>query len=206
MPRGRMTFRPRLAFVLMAVLLTACSGGKVPDLRAYLPAGLLPAMRWDAHPEAASWTASTLSAVAARDRDLAAQVPADIASYCPGYATAPLGARRAFWVGLLSATAKYESSYNPKATGGGGRYVGLMQISPRTAQAAGCEASSTEALKDGTANLECAVQIFAPHVGEDGQVAGNGNRGVARDWGPFKKPSMRAEIAQWTSAQDYCKV
>ena len=191
--------------MLATVLLTACSDGKMPDLRAYLPAGLLPAMRWDAHPEAASWTASTLSAVAARDSDLAGQVPADIAAYCPGYATAPLGARRAFWVGLMSATAKYESSYNPKASGGGGRYVGLMQISPSTAKGAGCDATSAAALKDGSANLECAVQIFAPHVGQDGQVAGSGNRGVARDWGPFKKASVRAEIAEWTSAQAYCR-
>ena len=205
MPWGRMTFRPRLAFVLAGVLLTACSDGKLPDLMAFLPTGPLPAMRWDARPEAAVWTARTLSAVAARDSDLAGQVPTDIEAYCPGYATAPLGARRAFWVGLMSATAKYESSYDPKAAGGGGRYVGLMQISPRTAAGAGCEATSTVALKDGAANLACAVQIFAPHVGEDGQVAGKGNRGVARDWGPFKKASVRAEIAEWTSAQAYCK-
>ncbi len=99
-----MTFRPRLAFVLATVLLAACTDSKMPDLRAYLPAGLQPAMRWDEHPEAATWTASTLSAVAARDSDLAAQVPSDIAAYCQGYAKAALGARRAFWVGLMSAT------------------------------------------------------------------------------------------------------
>ena len=198
-----MKFRPLIAMSLAAGLLSACAG--VPDLTAYLPEGLQPAMRWDARPEAASWTSRTLTAVAARDSELAATVPGDIATFCPGYASAPMGQRRAFWVGLLSATAKYESGYNPKASGGGGRYIGLMQISPRTASQNGCEANSSAALKDGAANLECAVRIIAPNVGSDRLVAGNGNRGIARDWGPFQKKSVRAEIAAWTASQAYCK-
>ena len=198
-----MLFRPLIALSLATSLLTACD--QVPDLTAYLPAGLQPAMRWDARPEAATWTSRTLTAVAARDSDLAATVPGDIATYCPGYAKAPMGQRRAFWAGLLSATAKYESGHNPKASGGGGRYIGLMQISPRTAQHYGCAADSSAELKDGAANLECAVQIIAENVGADGMVTGSGNRGIARDWGPFKKKSTRAEIAAWTSAQTYCR-
>ena len=198
-----MKFRPLIAMSLAAGLLSACAG--VPDLTAYLPEGLQPAMRWDARPEAATWTSRTLTAVAARDSELAATVPGDIATFCPGYALAPMGQRRAFWVGLLSATAKYESGYNPKASGGGGRYIGLMQISPRTASHYGCEANSSAALEDGAANLECAVRIIAPNVGSDRMVAGNGNRGMARDWGPFKKKSVRAEIAAWTASQAYCK-
>jgi hypothetical protein len=200
-----MQFRPILVLVLGLGMLTGCANVKVADLAAYLPADFLPAMQWDAHPEAATWTASALTAVGARDADLAGQVPSDIATYCPSYEKASLLHRRAFWVGLMSATAKYESSHNPKAVGGGGRYIGLMQISPSTARSAGCAATSASSLKDGTANLECAIQIFAPHVGEDGQVAGSGNRGVARDWGPWKKKSTRAAIAAWTSAQSYCQ-
>lgn len=199
-----MKFRFLIALPLAAILLSACD--TVPDLTAYLPAGLQPTMRWDHRPEAAIWTASTMSAVAAQDSDLAATVPGDIATFCPGYTDAPLGQRRAFWVGLLSATAKYESGHNPKASGGGGRYIGLMQISPRTAQHYGCEADSSGELKDGSANLACAVRIIAPNVGSDGMVAGGGNRGIARDWGPFKKKSVRAEIAAWTSSQAYCRV
>jgi hypothetical protein len=198
-----MLFRPLVALSLSAGLLSACD--QVPDLTAYLPAGLQPAMHWDARPEATTWTSRTLTAVAARDRELAATVPEDIATYCPGYAKAPMGHRRAFWAGLLSATAKYESGHNPKASGGGGRYIGLMQISPRTAQHYGCAADSSSKLKDGGANLECAVQIIAPNVALDGMVAGSGNRGIARDWGPFKKKSVRAEIAAWTSSQSYCQ-
>ncbi len=199
-----MLFRPLIALTLAAGLLSAC--GEVHDLTAFLPAGLYPAMRWDARPEAATWTSRTLTAVAARDGDLASTVPGDIDTFCPGYAKAPMGQRRAFWAGLLSATAKYESGHNPKASGGGGRYIGLMQISPRTAQHYGCDADSSAELKDGGANLECAVQIIAPNIASDGMVAGSGNRGIARDWGPFKKKSVRAEIAAWTSSQAYCRV
>jgi hypothetical protein len=36
-------------------------------------------------------------------------------------------------------------------------------------------------------------------------VTGNGNRGVARDWGPMSKASVRRAISGWTSQQAYCK-
>lgn len=187
------------------LFLSGCSQVQLPDLASYLPRGFLPAMGWDGRPEAASWTGHALAAVGRHDDELARKVPDDIDSFCPGYKSAALADRRAFWVGLMSATAKHESSYNPKASGGGGRYVGLMQISPRTAKLAGCETTSSASLKDGAANLECAVEIFAPHVAQDGMVAGKGNRGVARDWGPFSRTSKRAEIAAWTKAQAYCQ-
>ncbi len=109
-----------------------------------------------------------------------------------------------FWAGLLSKVAKYESSWNPAAAGGGGLYIGLMQISPRTAGNYGCEATSAKALKDGAANLQCAVTILSQQVARDGVVAGQGNRGAGRDWMPFRDRAKRAEIAGWTKSQPYC--
>ena len=164
----------------------------------------LPAMRWDHRPEARAWTGAALAAVAARDSQLASRVPADIATWCPGYESASLADRRAFWVGLMSAVAKYESSWNPKAAGGKGKYIGLMQISTQTARSAGCSAQSAGALKDGSANLACGVRIFASDVARDGVVAGGGKRGIGRDWMPFRKAAKRADMAAWTSAQPYC--
>lgn len=200
-----MRFNSLLALSLAAGLMSACETVDVPDLSAYLPSASPPPMRWDARPEAASWTTRAMAAVASHDAELANRVPSDIAAFCPGYETATMNERRAFWVGLMSSTAKHESSFNPKAVGGGGRYIGLMQISPRTAAHSDCSARSTAALKDGAANLECAVRIFAPHVAQDGQVAGKGNLGVARDWGTFHRRAARAEIAAWTASQAYCK-
>ncbi len=185
--------------------LGACVPMPLPGIKDLIHSGTLPAMRWDHRPEAAEWTSRSLAAIAAKDDLLAARVPADIAAFCPGYESNGLADRRAFWAGLLSAVAKYESSWNPKAAGGGGRYIGLMQISPKSAKNYGCAASSSGALKDGAANLECAVELVAYHVARDGVVAGKGNRGVGRDWMPLRKSSKRAEMAAWTSEQSYCQ-
>lgn len=163
------------------------------------------AMGWDARPEAAEWTSATLAAVARYDSVLAGKVPGDIKAWCPGYAKNGLAERRAFWAGLMSALAKPESGWNPKASGGGGRYIGLLQISPQTARANGCEVGSAAGLKDGAANLACGVKIMARQVGQDGVVAGTGGRGLGRDWGPFNKATTRAGMAGWTARQSYCR-
>jgi hypothetical protein len=165
----------------------------------------LPAMRWDARPEADEWTRAALVAVAAHDDVLASRVPADIATWCPNYKKATMMQRRSFWAGVLSAVTKYESSFNPAASGGGGRYIGLLQISPKSAAQHDCTARSAKALKDGAANLQCGVEIMADAVGRDGVVAGKGGQGVGRDWGPFSKAKYRNEMAAWTSKQSYCQ-
>ena len=164
----------------------------------------LPAMGWDHRPEAKQWTVKSLAVVAANDARLADTVPQDIATFCPAYPQATLPERRAFWAGLLSATAKHESTWNPRAAGGGGKWIGLMQISPATARQYKCEATTSAALKDGSANLACAIRIMSAQVGRDGVVAGNGSRGIGRDWAPFRSASKRADIAQWTRSQEYC--
>lgn len=165
----------------------------------------LPAMRWDHAAEAVEWTAEALAQVAEHDAELTTLIPKDIEVYCPGYATASPEERRAFWVATLSATAKYESGFNAKALGLHGRYVGLMQISLATARHSGCEATTKARLKDGKANLSCAIDIVAPRVAADGMVAGDGDKGIARDWGPWAKARTRASIAKWTRAQTYCQ-
>ena len=135
-------------------------------------------------------------------------VPDDIAAWCPGYEDATEKERAAFWVGLLSTLAKYESTWNPKASGGGGKWIGLTQIDPRTARWFGCQAQSVAELKDGAANLSCAVRIAAVQVAKDDALisdAGGKWRGVARDWAPFRSKSKRADMAAWTRSQSYCQ-
>ena len=188
-----------LILLATALALGACAMGPSPETTP------MPLMAWDARPEAASWTPRTIAAVAAKDAVLADQVPSDIAAFCPDYIDASLPDRRAFWAGVLSAIAKHESTWNPAASGGGGRYIGLLQISPQTAAHHQCSATTSAGLKDGAANLECAVEIMASAVASDGVVAGTGNRGVGRDWMPLRNGSKRAEIAGWTKAQDYCQ-
>lgn len=164
-----------------------------------------PPMQWDHRPEGQEWTESTLVALSTKDSILSERVPGDIETWCPAYAESPIESRRAFWAGLMSAVARYESTWNPAASGGGGRWIGLMQISPRSATNYGCEATSVRALKDGEANLECAVDIMSTQVAKDGLVAGGGNRGIGRDWAPLRSSEKRAAMASWTSEQPYCQ-
>jgi len=136
--------------IVIATALAGLLAGCVPNAELSM-SDFRPAMRWDHREEAPDWTGRTLLAVAAEDDKLAQRVPADIGTWCPGYAKAGLAERRAFWVGLLSALAKHESTWNPRASGGGGKWIGLTQIAPSTARQYGCDARSTAALKDGAA-------------------------------------------------------
>ena len=201
----------RILKILTVTMLTmplACSSAKelpTPSPVAFVEgAGAMPAMRWDHRPEARQWTASAMRAVlTGAGQPLTSVLPADIAQWCPSYGSNGPERRAMFWVGLLSAMAKHESTWNPAAVGGGGQWFGLVQISPATAQGYGCVASSGAALKDGAANLSCAIRIIAHTVPRDGVVS-QGMRGVAADWGPFHNDAKRAEMAAWTASQSYC--
>ena len=197
-----MTLKAGIIALMMAATLAGCTMNQTEATASSMSA---PPMRWDTHPEAAAWTVNTLVAVAQEDDALASRVPADIARWCPGYADGTITERRAFWAGLISAVGKYESSYNPRAAGGGGRYIGIMQISPRSAANYGCDATSASALKDGSANLACAVEMVAHHVEKDGVAVGDGRQGIGRDWMPFRKAYLRAEMEAWVKSQSYCQ-
>jgi hypothetical protein len=166
----------------------------------------LPITQWDHRPRANRWTLAAMSALAQHGAPLTQVVPADISDWCPGYASAGPAQRRAFWTGFLSTLAKYESTYRADAVGGGGLWYGLLQILPSTARGYGCRARTGDALKDGAANLSCAVRIMATTVPRDGVIALNGKRlgGVAADWGPMRSARKRAEMASWLRAQNYC--
>jgi hypothetical protein len=191
----------RLAAVPALTLLMACAPAVEPEVVSQAPA--LPAMGWDHRAESDDWTEATLDALQRQGAVLLRNVPGDIGEWCPGYAEASSDERAAFWAGLLSALAKHESTWNPSAVGGGGKWFGLVQIAPATARGYGCEAGSGEALKDGEANLSCAVRIAARTVMRDGVVAAGG-RGLAADWGPFHNRSKRSEMAAFTRNQSYC--
>ncbi len=163
-----------------------------------------PPMRWDHRPGSDDWTVSALQALRSHGSVLPSMVPADIETWCPGYSEASLEDREAFWVGLISALAKHESTWNPAAVGGGGLWFGLVQIAPPTANGYGCRARSGAALKDGSDNVSCAIRIMAHTVPRDGVVS-RGMRGVAADWGPFHSAQKRADMIEWTRAQPFCE-
>ncbi|MDA5094442.1 transglycosylase SLT domain-containing protein [Aliiroseovarius sp. KMU-50] len=161
-------------------------------------------MRWDHLSEGPSWTTATMSALDSHGTVLADLVPADIEEWCPDYPNQSRTGRNAFWTGMLSALAKHESTWRPDAVGGGGKWYGLVQILPGTARGYGCEARSGGALKNGVANLNCAVRIIAQTVPRDGVVS-RGMRGIAADWGPFHSARKREDMRAWVQAQPYCR-
>ncbi|MDO5756066.1 MAG: transglycosylase SLT domain-containing protein [Rhodobacterales bacterium] len=169
---------------------------------------VIPKARWDHRPAGADWTQSALSALNEHGAPLVRTVPRDIAAYCPGYASAGAQGRRAFWVGFLSALAKYESTYRAKAVGGGGLWFGLLQILPGTARGYGCRAKSGGELTDGGDNLSCAIRIMARTVTRDSAIAVKDDRwrGVAADWGPMRDADKRQDMAAWLRRQSYCAV
>ncbi|MDQ7071855.1 MAG: lytic transglycosylase domain-containing protein [Rhodobacterales bacterium] len=166
----------------------------------------LPATRWAHIPQSEIWTRGAIAALLDHGRPLVDMVPRDIADWCPAYPGAGDEGRISFWVGFLSALAKHESTYKPRAVGGGGRWYGLLQILPSTARGYGCNARSGSALKDGAANLSCAIRIMAHTVVRDGVIAARDRkwRGVAADWGPMQYRAKRRDIAGWTRTQSYC--
>jgi hypothetical protein len=181
---------------LLPVIACAPAPDPVPDA--------LPVMQWDHRPEADEWTEATLAALQTEGAELLSEIPGDIGVWCPGYITADHTERAAFWAGLLSALARFESTWNPQAVGGGGQWFGLVQISPSTARLYGCDADSGSELQDGSANLQCAVQIASETVTRDGVVAAN-RGGFAADWGPFMSAEKRAAMAEWLRGQSYCQ-
>lgn len=192
----------------LAQAIPAPDGTLRPVVRPVAHPVSMPPMRWQHRREASSWTQGAYSALGAHGRPLIDSVPRDVDAWCPGYRSATPAARRAFWVGFLSALAKHESTWRPDAVGGGGRWYGLLQILPATARGYGCRARSGAALKDGRANLSCAIRILAVTVPRDGAIALREGRwrGVAADWGPMRSAAKRAEMAAWLRGQNYCAV
>ncbi|KIN64620.1 Transglycosylase SLT domain protein [Sulfitobacter noctilucicola] len=170
--------------------------------------GNLPRTRFQHKGGHALWTRAALSALKQHGKPLVNLVPADIQNWCPNYPLADDATRRAFWVGFLSALSKHESTYKASAVGGGGLWYGLLQILPSTARGYKCNVGTGEALKNGAANLSCAVRIMAHTVPRDGVIHGyKGKRGqgVTADWGPMHSSAKRRDMAGWLKRQNYCK-
>ena len=199
---------PRLrlaaAAILVPLALSGCVMGSAAPDADLSTSGLTAPMRWDHLPHSDGWTEMAFAALDGHGAALTDVTPADIESWCPAYVTADEEQRKAFWAGLISTLAKHESTWNPRAVGGGGKWFGLVQIAPATARGYGCQARTGEALKDGPANLSCAIRIMASTVSRD-QVVSAGMRGVAADWGPFHSSRKREDMRAWVSAQPYCQ-
>jgi len=195
--------------VIVAVIVSGCAQLRadptpVPDPVSNPAPETRPVTRWDQRPEAAIWTRASMEMLETEAAVLTQVVPEDAEYWCPGFTEADAARRAAFWTGFMSALAFYESTWNPDAVGGGGRYFGLLQIYPPTAGYRQCEATTGAGLRDGAANLRCALRIMAITVPRDGVIS-QGRRGVAADWGPMRDPAKVAAMRAWLRQQSYCQ-
>ena len=170
--------------------------------------GDVPRARWEHRRGGMFWSRVALSAVESHGAALLEVVPKDIGDWCPAYSENAREDRAAFWVGFLSTVSRYESTWRPGAVGGGGRWFGLMQIYPPTAEFRGCRAQTGAGLKDPAANLNCAVRIMAITVPRDNAISTKDTRwrGVAADWGPMRNDWMRRDMQRYLKRQSYCRL
>ena len=162
------------------------------------------AVRWDGAARSEAWTSAALRSLDAYGAGLVEMVPADIEASCPSYASLDEAGRKAFWTNLVASLAYHESTWQPGVAGGGGQWIGLLQIAPATARGYGCVARDAEALRNGAANVSCGIRIMSRTVGRDGVIS-EGRRGIAADWGPFQQANKRADIHNYTRALPYCR-
>ncbi|MEO0915654.1 MAG: transglycosylase SLT domain-containing protein [Pseudomonadota bacterium] len=167
----------------------------------------LPRARWEHRADGPLWTRVVLSAVESHGADLLTVVPDDVTEWCPAYVDNDAKARAAFWAGFVSTLARYESTWNPRAVGGNGRWFGLMQIYPPTAEFRDCRVQTGEGLKSGADNLNCAIRIMNITVPRDNAISSKDTRwrGVAADWGPIRNDWMRRDMQNYTKRQVYCR-
>jgi len=201
--RRRITYRINLALaLLLGLALPACLAPVRAQVQAPATVPAAVATRWDHRPEATAWTTAMMEALQTDGAAMLAMVPEDVQDYCPGYTTATPAQRAAFYVAFFSGLARFESTWNPRASGAGGRYRGLLQISPGTARAHDC-ALGDGGLYDGATNLACAVRVANAAITRDG-VLTRASGGIAADWPPLRTPSRRAEIAAFTRGLPQC--
>ncbi|MCC6000542.1 MAG: transglycosylase SLT domain-containing protein [Pararhodobacter sp.] len=192
---------PRLSLASVVIaLLAACQPLSVAETAE--PPEIM--TRWDHRAEAEIWNAAAMQALQTDGAAMLELTPLDAEEFCPAYASADTEGRAAFWVAFFSGLARFESGWRPEAAGAGGRYHGLLQISPATARHHGCDLSSPRGLFDGATNLACATRIAASAVARD-EVIATGRGGVARDWPPLRNATKRAEIAAFTRELPVCQ-
>ena len=167
----------------------------------------LPRARWKHLRGSDVWTRTLAASLKDHGASLPQSVPTDIGAWCPAYVENGPERRRAFWIGLISALAKHESTYRPYVSGDSGLSHGILQIRTGTAKLYGCRARTRAQLLDPTENLACAIKIMSKTVARDNAVSrkANGRRGgPGADWGPFVQRAKREDMRAYVRRQDYC--
>lgn len=170
---------------------------------------------WGQKPE---WSAFTLAAIAEHGAALLNKNPGDWAAWCGrDWVKLSSDEKAAFYLGLISALARFESSFKPDVTytenfkDSQGAFIisrGLLQISKESANGYACGITDAKMLHDPRTNLSCGVRILSRWVERDGVIQGGGAgawTGAARYWSPFRDSAKRAKMAAFTKGMKVCQ-
>jgi hypothetical protein len=154
---------------------------------------------WDRVPRGRHWTAFMVKVIDRYGEALLDTVPTDINEFCPTYSGLGRDARLAFWVGMVSAMAEKESSFDPsvehaeKFRNRKGELVvsrGLLQISLESIQPYQCGITTDEQIHDPELNLTCAVRMLNHLVPRDRIIS-------RKVLGGFRKPKWLGASSYW---------
>lgn len=213
--------KPSIALLLMLPLMACERGEKSPLPPAAASSSPIAFVAdWDDRAEGAQWTAFTRAALATEGRALRMIEPTDVAAYCPAYTTLSGEEREAFWLGLLSSMARFESDFRPTTsfqenfndrTGKSVISRGLLQLSQESANSSlyRCGIEDSEELHDPRTNLNCAVKIMTALVSRDrtigAQVDGRW-RGGSAYWSVLRTTSgSNPKIRAYTNRMEVCQ-
>lgn len=202
-------------FLMCALTIMACT--QAPSATA--PVVLVPLIQhtdWGTTHQ--DWNKFTLEAIDVHAPQLKRIAPNDFKKYCgKDFAKLSEDERAAFYLSLISALARFESSFKPDVTytesftDAKGKKVisrGLLQISQESANGYGCGITDAKMLHDPRTNLSCGVRILARWVEKDGVIQGGGTgawKGAARYWSPFRKAERYEKIQAFTKQAGFCK-
>lgn len=217
--------KPFIALLLFLPLAACESGGTAPSsttstATAASASPVAFVADWDERADGAQWTAFTRAALATDGRALRTAEPTDAAAYCPAYATLNEEEREAFWLGLVSSMARFESSFRPETsfqesfndrTGKPVISRGLLQLSHESANSSlyRCGIQNSEELHDPRTNLTCAVRIITALVSKDDAIGTlqNGRwRGGSAYWSVLRTTSgSNTKIRAYTNRMAICQ-
>ncbi len=220
-----------LLVICSTLLLLACehspTSGEAPTSALTPPStSITPEVDWVHKAAADEWTDLTGVAIDEIGAPLVASVPSDAEAFCPAFRQLSSEGRRAFWISLISAMARFESSFDPSvsfdekkhcpscawAVTRDGRNVvsrGLLQLSQESANGyRGCSVPVADELRlhEPALNLMCGVAIMSKLVSEDGVISGGrpGSwQGGARYWSVLR-PGKLSKIQSFTAGTSYC--
>ena len=120
-----------IVLVMSSNVASVSVSDELSALRAPVRDSNVPRTRWIHQTDHLIWNRAALSALKGHAAPLVEMVPKDIQTWCPHYPEASDADRRAFWLGFMSALAKFESTYNPDAVGAGASGMVCCKFCPR---------------------------------------------------------------------------